>query len=101
MRALKSVPNGVSRSFGTIGALRLVENVPDMRSDGIETDRQYERNILVRAPDREQTQNLDFASREVVRKRDATFLRVQQGIDIDNQRVIPSRRASCSASRSC
>jgi hypothetical protein len=42
-----------------------------MGSNRIETNRQHERNILIRAPDSKQTQNLDFASREVVRKSDA------------------------------
>jgi hypothetical protein len=83
--ALKSVPIGVSRGLGTIGAFGLIQNVSDVRSDGIETNRQYERNILVRPPDRKQTQNFDFASREVVRKRDTVIPRMQQDIDFDNQ----------------
>src|SRR5579859_8427 len=83
--ALKSVPNGISRRLGTIGALRLVQNVSDMRGNSIEADRQHERNILVRASDGKQAQNLDFANRKTVGKGDAMIPRMQQGIDIDYQ----------------
>src|ERR1700675_2047178 len=79
------MPNGVSRGLGTIRALRLVENVSNMRSNRVETDRKHERNILIRAPDGEQTQNFDFTSREVVGKRHATVSGVQQSVDIDDQ----------------
>jgi hypothetical protein len=85
LRALKSVPNGVGCSFGTIGALRLVQNVSDVGRDSIETDRQHQRNVLVRPPDGKQTKNLDLTSREVVRKSDTTVPGVQQRIDIGNQ----------------
>jgi hypothetical protein len=85
LRVLKSVPNGVSRSFGTISALGLVQYVADVRSHSIETDRQSQRDLLVCSPAGEQMQNFDFARREVIRKCHATFLRVQQGIDVDNQ----------------
>jgi hypothetical protein len=62
LRALKSVPNGVSRGFGTIGTLRLVQNVSDMGGYSIETDRKYQRNVLVRPPDSKQTQNLNLCA---------------------------------------
>src|SRR5471030_2948435 len=79
------MPNGVSRSFGTISAFCLIQDVADVRSHSIETDRQSQRDLLVRSPASEQMQNLDFARREVIRKHHATFLRVQQGVDVDNQ----------------
>src|SRR5258708_17518671 len=85
LRALKSVPNGVGRCFRTIGAMRLVQNVSDVGRDSIETDREHQRNILVRPPDSKQTQNLDFASREVVAISHTTLPGVQQGINIRNQ----------------
>src|ERR1700690_3739174 len=79
------MPNGVGRSFGTSSTLHLIQNVSDVRNHGIETNRQHQRDIRVRAPDRQQTQNLDFASGEVFRKSDSTVPRMQQGTDIDNQ----------------
>src|SRR5450631_3096792 len=85
LRALKSVPNGIGRRFGTIGALRLVQNASDMGRNSIETDRKNQRYVLVRPPDSKQTQDLDFASREVVGKSDPTVPGVQQGINIGNQ----------------
>ena len=85
LRALKSMPNGIGRGFSAIGALRLVQNISHMGRDRVETDREHQRNILVRPPDRQQAQNLDFARREIVRKRDIAASRMQQGVDIDNQ----------------
>ena len=85
LRALKSVPNGVRSSFGTIGALCLVQDIPDVRRNGIETDRQHQRHILVCPANGKQAQNLDLASREAVRKRDTPLSTVQQRIDIHNQ----------------
>jgi hypothetical protein len=56
-----------------------------MGRHSIETDRKNQRNILVRPPNGKQTQNLDFASGEVVGKSDATVPGVHQGIDIGDQ----------------
>jgi hypothetical protein len=82
LRALKSVPNGVRCSFGTIGALRLIQDIPDVGRDSIETDRQHQRHILVCPADGKQTQNLDLPGCEVIRKRDTPLSIVQQRVDI-------------------
>jgi hypothetical protein len=85
LRALKSVPNGIRCSFGAIGALCLVQDIPDVSRNSIETDRQHQRHILVCPANGKQAQNLDLASREVVRKRDTPLSTVQQRIDIHYQ----------------
>src|ERR1700675_477843 len=79
------MPNGVRRSFGTIRALRLVQDTPHVRGNRIDAYRQYQRNIFIRAPDGEETQNFDFARREIIGKGDPTVLRAQLDIDIGDQ----------------
>jgi len=56
-----------------------------MRCNGIQTDRQYEGNILVGPTNGEQTQNLYFARSKIVRKPCAIAAPMQQCIDIVNQ----------------
>jgi hypothetical protein len=65
--ALKSVTDGVSGCFSSIGTLCFIQNVADVRRHGIETYRQDERNVLVGATEREQPQNLDFPGSQVIR----------------------------------
>jgi len=48
----------------------------------------YEQKLF-RPPYGQQTQNLDFASREVVGKRDIAVSRMQQRVDIDDQACHP------------
>ena len=61
---LKSLPNGVGRSFGRVNTVHLIQNVAGVRNLGIETNRQHQRDIRARAPDGQHTRNLDFASAE-------------------------------------
>src|ERR1700733_973580 len=85
IRSLQATPDRIGSGLGTISAVRLIQNVSNVRSYGIEADCQHQRDVLVRPSYRKQTQNLDFASRELVRKRDTAVSATQQGIDIDNQ----------------
>ena len=56
-----------------------------MRGNGIQTDREYEGNILVGPTDGKQTQNLHFARSKIVGERYAIAYPMQQGIDVVNQ----------------
>jgi hypothetical protein len=84
-RTLQSMSDRVGSRLGTIGALCLIKNVPHMRCNGIQTDRQYEGNVLVGTAEGEQTQNLHFARSKIVWKPYAIPAAMQQGIDVVNQ----------------
>jgi len=60
-----------------------------MRCNGIQTDRQYQGNILVGAANSEQLQNLYFARSEIVRVPYAIAAPMQQCIDVVNQACHP------------
>src|ERR1700720_4299992 len=79
------MPNGVRRGFRTIRALGFVQDVSHMSGNCIEADRQYQRNIFIRAPDGEETQNLDFARREIIGEDDLPVPRAQYRVDIGYQ----------------
>jgi hypothetical protein len=52
---------GVGRSLGSVGRLRLFQDVADVSSDGVETDSQLIGDLLIPFPSRNQTEDVDLA----------------------------------------
>jgi len=60
------VANGVSGGLGAVGAAGLGEDVPDMRGNCTEADRQHGRDVSIAAADRDQAKHLGLARGQVV-----------------------------------
>src|ERR1700730_4913634 len=62
----QTLPHGVGRSLGAVGAAGLGEDIADVRRRRIEADRQHGRDVGVATADGDQAQHLGLARGQVV-----------------------------------